>query len=65
LRSSPCSDALQTGLDCKDQFRAGRYELFTTPFETFEQKIRNQLGRMLGAGGFDPEQNIQAITVDR
>jgi spermidine dehydrogenase len=61
LVRTPCSP----GLPCKDQFKAGRYELFTTPFETFESKIHDQLGRMLGAGGFDPARDIQAITVNR
>lgn len=61
LVRTPCSP----GLPCKEQFKAGRYELFTTPFETFERKIRDQLGRMLAAGGFDPAKDIQAITVNR
>jgi spermidine dehydrogenase len=61
LVRTPCSP----GLPCKEQFKAGRYELFMTPFETFERKIRDQLGRMLGGGGFDPAKDIQAITVNR
>jgi len=36
-----------------------------TPFETFERKIRDQLGRMLAAGGFNSARDIQAITVNR
>jgi len=61
LVRTPCSP----GLPCKDQFKAGRYELLTTPFETFERKIRDQLGRMLGPGGFDAAKDIQGITVNR
>ncbi len=61
LVRTPCSP----GLPCKEQFRAGRYELFTTPFDTFERRIRDQLGRMLAAGGFDPAKDMQAITVNR
>jgi spermidine dehydrogenase len=61
LVRTPCSP----GLPCKDQFKAGRYELFTTPFEVFERKIRDQLGRMLSGGDFDPTRDIQAITVNR
>ena len=61
LVRTPCSP----GLPCKEQFRAGRYELFTTPFDTFERRIRDQLGRMLAAGGFDPHKDVQAITVNR
>ncbi len=53
------------GLPPKEQFRAGRYELLTTPFRVFEHNIRDQLGRILGAGGFDPASDIEAITVNR
>ena len=61
LVRTPCSP----GLPCKEQFKAGRYELFTTPFDTFERTIRDQLGRMLAAGGFEPAKDVQAITVNR
>jgi spermidine dehydrogenase len=61
LVRTPC----KPGLPAKDQFRAGHWELFTTPFETFERNIRDQLGRMLGKGGFDPGRDIEAITVNR
>jgi spermidine dehydrogenase len=36
-----------------------------TQFETIELKIRDQLARTLGAGGFDPARDIAAITVNR
>jgi spermidine dehydrogenase len=49
----------------RDQQRAGREELYRTRFETFERKIRDQLGRILSPGGFDPANDIQAITVNR
>src|SRR3984957_16483992 len=61
LLRTPCSP----GLDCKDQYRAGRYELVTTKFEDFELQVRDQLGRVLSAGDFDPARDIQAITVNR
>lgn len=61
LLRTPC----KPGLACKDQYRAGRYELLSTSFETFERNVRDQLGRMLSAGGFDPARDIQAITVNR
>jgi spermidine dehydrogenase len=48
-----------------DQFRAGRYDLLGTSFETFEENIRGQLGAMLCAGGFDAARDIKAITVNR
>jgi spermidine dehydrogenase len=49
----------------KVQHRMGRGELLTTTFETFEHNIRDQLARMLGAGGFDPARDIVDITVNR
>ena len=49
----------------KEQHRLGRAELLTTSFETFERKIRDQLARSLGAGGFDPARDIVGITVNR
>jgi len=61
LLRTPC----EPGLNCKDQYRAGRWELVNTKFETFEHQVRDQLGRTLGAGGFDPSRDIQAITVNR
>ncbi len=56
---------LAPGLTAQQQWTAGRYELLTTTFETFERNIRDQLGRMLSPGGFDPAKDIEAITVNR
>ena len=53
------------GLSARNQFAAGQRELLATPFQTFERKIRDQLGRMLGNGGFDPARDIAGITVNR
>jgi spermidine dehydrogenase len=61
MQKTPC----KPGLSEDDQSRAGRAELLATPFEVFERNIRDQLGRMLGAGGFDPAADITAITVNR
>jgi spermidine dehydrogenase len=58
---TPC----KPGLTEFEQNRAGRAELLATPFETFERNIRDQLGRTLGSGGFDPARDITAITVNR
>jgi spermidine dehydrogenase len=52
-------------LSAGEQFRAGRYDLLGTSFETFERNIRAQLGGMLGDGGFDPARDIKGITVNR
>jgi spermidine dehydrogenase len=61
LVRAPCAP----GEPKNEQFRAGREELLSTPFEVFERKIRDQLARILGAGGFDPGRDIIAITVNR
>jgi spermidine dehydrogenase len=53
------------GLSEYDQNRAGRAELLATSFETFERHIRDQLGRALGGGGFDPARDIEGIAVNR
>jgi spermidine dehydrogenase len=58
---TPC----QPGLPEHEQNKAGRLELLNTPFATIERKIREQLARTLSAGGFDPVQDIEAITVNR
>jgi spermidine dehydrogenase len=56
---------LAPGLPRREQHRAGRLELLSTPFSTFEREVRDQLARMLGEGGFDPARDIEAITVNR
>ena len=61
LSRTPC----KPGLPAREQHKAGRMELLVTPFELFERKIRDQLSRMLGAGGFDAARDIEAITVNR
>lgn len=61
LERVPC----QAGLSARNQQIAGRQELLTTTFATFERHIREQLGRVLAGGGFDPATDVQAITVNR
>ncbi|MGA7851418.1 MAG: FAD/NAD(P)-binding protein [Terriglobales bacterium] len=58
---TPC----ERGLPARDQNRAGRVELMSTTFATFERNIREQLGLMLGSAGFDPTRDIHGITVNR
>ena len=58
---TPC----KPGLPARTQHRVGRGDLFATTFETMERKIRDQLARTLGLGGFDPARDIAAITVNR
>ena len=55
----------QPGLSAREQFLAGQRDLLATTFETFEYKIRDQLARILGEGGFDPARDIAGITVNR
>jgi spermidine dehydrogenase len=54
---------LKPGLPAPEQWKIGRKEW--APFETYERKTRDQLGRILSAGGFDPARDIEAITVNR
>jgi spermidine dehydrogenase len=61
MQHVPC----MPGLPARDQQRAGRAQLYTTTFETFERNIRDQLNRMLAGGDFDAARDIQAITVNR
>lgn len=61
MTRTPCAP----GHPKKEQHRIGRADLLATTFETFERKIRDQLGRMLAGGGFDPARDIEAITVNR
>ena len=61
LLRTPCSP----GAPRRDQYRAGRYELLTTPFEKIERRTRDQLQRMLGGAGFDAARDIAAITANR
>lgn len=53
------------GLPRKEQYRIGRNDLLNTSFDTFERSLRDQLGRILGAGGFDPATDIVGIAVNR
>jgi spermidine dehydrogenase len=61
MMKTPC----KPGRPAREQHTLGRIELFNTAFETMERKIREQLARTLGAGGFDPARDISAITVNR
>ena len=61
MMKAPC----HPGMPSRQQHTFGRIELYSTTFETMERNIRDQLGRMLGPGGFDPARDIAAITVNR
>ncbi len=49
----------------REQNRQARQLLYDTSFEDFEFHVRDELARMLGVGGFDPDADIAAITVNR
>jgi spermidine dehydrogenase len=53
------------GLDARAQFRIGQGKLYAMTFADFEERIRDDLGRMLGPGGFSATRDIAAITVNR
>ena len=53
------------GLDARAQFRSGQGKLLAMTFADFEDRIRDELDRMLGAGGFSSARDIAAITVNR
>ncbi|MDE2462892.1 MAG: hypothetical protein KGO02_04140, partial [Alphaproteobacteria bacterium] len=53
------------GLPEREQHIYGRKELLMTSLDVFERNIREQLGRTLGAGGFDPARDIEGIAVNR
>ncbi len=53
------------GLPKKEQHIIGRQDLLNTTFETFERSLRDQLGRVLGDGGFEPARDIVGIAVNR
>jgi spermidine dehydrogenase len=61
MMKTPC----HPGLPARDQHHAGRVELYGTTFETMERNIRDEMGRALTSGGFDPARDIAAITVNR
>jgi spermidine dehydrogenase len=61
MMKTPC----KPGRPARDQHGLGRIELYNTTFETMERKIREQLARTLGGGGFDAARDIAAITVNR
>ncbi|MEP5567668.1 MAG: FAD/NAD(P)-binding protein [Halioglobus sp.] len=64
MMNSPMTEGQEQGSG-RDQLRMGRHRVYSTPFATYEQQIREQLQSMLGQHGFDHERDIRAITVNR
>ena len=46
-------------------WREGRRRLLATPFNVFEEHVKDQLNAALSGAGFDAERDIKAITVNR
>lgn len=53
------------GHSARQQFRIGREEMLPIKREEYEKGVREQLGRMLAAGGFDADKDIAGITINR
>ncbi len=53
------------GLDARSQFRIGQHKLLDMTFADFEERVRDDLDRMLAPGGFSSARDIAAITVNR
>jgi spermidine dehydrogenase len=57
--------ANQQGLTIKEQHRNSRMQMLALKFEDYEREVRTVLDGMLGPAGFDVENDILAITVNR
>jgi spermidine dehydrogenase len=64
MMHSPMTEAEQP-TSARDQLRVGRHKIYSTPFASYEQQIRDQLQSLLGKHGFNHETDILAITVNR
>jgi spermidine dehydrogenase len=51
--------------DLRNAWRAARARVYALRFEDFEAHARDELARIVGPGGFDPDRDIAAITVNR
>jgi len=53
------------GVDQRAAWRGARAMLYAMSFDDFERRVRDELTRMLGPGGFVADRDIAAITVNR
>jgi spermidine dehydrogenase len=53
------------GMTPREQHRAGSVKMLELEFADYERELRTTLAGMLGPGGFDPAEDILAITVNR
>jgi spermidine dehydrogenase len=57
--------AQPNGGSLAERYRAGREALLAMPYDALEERIRDELTRMLGPGGFAFDRDVAAITVNR
>jgi spermidine dehydrogenase len=53
------------GMPPREGVKVGRQELYKMSFTDLERKMRDLTARSLSSGGFDPANDIQAITINR
>ena len=53
------------GMPLREGVAVGRQDLYQKTFADLERSIRELTARSLAAGGFDPAEDIQAITINR
>lgn len=53
------------GLSVHEQGVKGRTELLSTSYADYEKKIKEQMTRLFGKAGFDPEKDIAGIILNR
>jgi spermidine dehydrogenase len=53
------------GTDVLSNVKAGRTELYATPFAEYERRVREFLTRLFGANGFDARRDIAGIILNR
>ncbi len=52
----------ELGMPPREGVKVGRQDLYKMSFEDMERKMRDLMARTLGSAGFDPAEDIQAIT---
>jgi spermidine dehydrogenase len=55
----------ELGMPPREGVKVGRQDLYKMSFEDLERKMRDLMARSLGSAGFDPAEDIQAITINR
>jgi spermidine dehydrogenase len=53
------------GASLREQAVAARTELLGTSYRDFELRIREQMARLFGRGGFDPRRDVAGIVLNR